>query len=72
MTNWEKRALILPLDFLGKGQYQMSYWADGDETGKDAESLSVGVEDISSQSHITLTLSPGGGYVAIIEAKDNE
>ena len=72
MTNWEKRALILPLDFLGKGRYQMSYWADGDETGKDAESLSVGVEDISSQSHITLTLSPGGGYVAIIEAKNNE
>ena len=69
MTNWQARELILSLDFLGKGQYQVSYWADGDKTGKDAELLKAGKEAVSNNSHLTVSLAPGGGYVAIIEAK---
>jgi alpha-glucosidase len=69
MTNWQSRDLILPLDFLGKGEYQVSYWADGDRSGKDAESLDIGKTEVSNTSHLPISLASGGGYVAIIEAK---
>ena len=69
MTNWQARDVLLPLDFLGKGNYKVTYWADGDKTGQKAEALKVGEIKVSAESYLPVTLAPGGGYVAIVEAQ---
>jgi alpha-glucosidase len=67
MTNWEKRELNLPLNFLGKGNYTLRYWADGPGSETDPTDTTLGQKKVNQTSVIKVNLSPGGGYASIIE-----
>lgn len=67
MTNWQSRELLLSLDFLDEGDYQVSFWADSKETEKDAQFVKVGKATVTDGADLPVKLASGGGYVAIIK-----
>jgi alpha-glucosidase len=65
MTNWDARDLDVPLDFLGKGNYQAKIFADGADADQVATSLKIRERRVSSADHLKLHLAPGGGAAVI-------
>ena len=41
MTNWDAREVEIPLDFLGKGEYEARIFADGADAATEATSLAI-------------------------------
>jgi alpha-glucosidase len=60
MTDWDRRELSIPLQFLGPGSYRVEVYADveGDPTGVRQQQLRVRSGDL-----VTARLAPGGGHV---------
>lgn len=67
LTDWNSREMSLKLDFLGKGKYTISYWADGPNADKEATSTTVGGTVVTGSENLKVKLAPGGGYAAILE-----
>lgn len=67
LTDWNSRELTLKLDFLGKGNYTLSYWADGPKADTEATDTSIGKSVVTAGSDLRVKLAPGGGYAAILE-----
>jgi alpha-glucosidase len=67
MTNGNPRELELELNFLPPGRYRVRSWADGPQVRANATDISVAERETSSSDKLRVDLSPGGGYVAIIE-----
>jgi alpha-glucosidase len=65
MTNWHARDLEVPLSFLGQGQYQAEIFADGPDADRDAKSLSIRKETVTSGETLHLRMAAGGGAAAI-------
>jgi alpha-glucosidase len=63
MTNEAGRTLTVPLSFLGGG----SYTADVLEDGAAADRLRSRRSKVGAGGHLTLTLAPSGGAVAVIK-----
>ncbi len=66
ITNWDRRDLSLPLDFLGEGSYQLEIWEDGPKADKQATDLSTRSIQVSASDTLSLKLAPGGGAVCIL------
>lgn len=67
MTNWTKRTLSIPLDFMGdKNTHQVTLCQDGVNSNKDATDYLITEKTMDSTSTLTLPLASGGGFAAII------
>lgn len=72
LTDWNGRDLTFKLDFLDKGNYTLSYWADGPNASNEATDTSIGKSTVTAGSNLKIKLAPGGGYAAILNpAKEN-
>ncbi len=67
MTDWTPRQLTLPLTFLGSGQYRGVVFSDGINAAKDATDYQRQELTLTAADTLTLRLSSGGGWAAIIE-----
>ncbi|MBN1464459.1 glycoside hydrolase family 97 protein, partial [candidate division KSB1 bacterium] len=67
MTDWDARALDLPLDFLGDGEYDVTMWSDGADAERTPASVSVSQAKLTKQDSLQARMAPGGGFVAVIK-----
>jgi alpha-glucosidase len=68
MTNREPRSIDVPLDFLGPGEWKMSWWKDAAEAGANsAELVTMEERIVSAADTLPLRLAPAGGSVARFE-----
>jgi alpha-glucosidase len=64
LTNSQSRELMVKLDFLGTGTWQMRQWSDGAEAAQNAEHLAVEERTVSAGDMLHWRLAPAGGGVA--------
>jgi hypothetical protein len=62
MTDWDKRELTVPLNFLPSGNYQLDSWADGVNADRDGTDFRYSTSRVFSSDTLTLKLAPGGGW----------
>ncbi len=67
MTDREPREIQVKLDFLDSGPWKMKLWRDADDSGENAEHLTVDEQTMTAGDTITLQLAPAGGAVAVFE-----
>ena len=67
MTDWTPRDLTLSLDFIGDGQHTADIFADGVNALKDATDYKHTVLPVTKNDRLSLHLSSGGGWTAIIK-----
>lgn len=65
MNNSEKRTVEVETSFLPDGEYELEYWADGNDSDKNPTSVKKGKVRISAGKSIKLKLGASGGYVGI-------
>lgn len=68
MTDWDARALTVPLDFLGKRPYVATVWRDAEDSHINAEHLVIETNMVWSGDSLQLFLSSGGGAVVRFRA----
>jgi alpha-glucosidase len=61
MTNWDRRTLSVPLQFLGSGTYVAEIYEDGPDAAADPKQVILRNETVTASSILTLNLAPGGG-----------
>ncbi|MDR1121885.1 MAG: glycoside hydrolase family 97 protein [Dysgonamonadaceae bacterium] len=66
LTNWDKRALELDLDFLGAGNYRAEIFKDGVNANKVGMDYKREIIDVPANKRLTISMAPGGGFVARI------
>lgn len=66
ITDWNRRKLQLPLDFLGNGPHHLTIWRDGPNSDRNGNDILIERDQISSYNTLALELAPGGGAAAII------
>ena len=64
MTGSEKRALEIPLDFLGKGNWTATIWSDPDEAPDYPDRLAVTETTMGVFNRLQVEMAAGGGFVA--------
>ena len=67
MTDWTPRDLTVDLSFLGSGQYQAEIFADGINATKEATDYQRIHKTVNSTDRLSIHLSSGGGWTAIIQ-----
>lgn len=63
MCDWDSRALMVPLDFLGDGTYEATLWRDATNANVNAESLTLETRLVTRDGVLPLYLASGGGSV---------
>ena len=66
MTDWTPRDLTISLDFIGEGQHTADIFADGVNAHKEATDYKHTQQTVTSKDRLTVHLSSGGGWTAII------
>ena len=66
MTDWTIRNLTVDLSFLSPGQHQADIFADGVNAAKDATDYQHIRKTVSPDDRLSVYLSSGGGWTAII------
>ena len=66
MTDWTARDLTISLDFIGEGQHTADIFADGVNAHKEATDYKHAQQTVTSKDRLTVHLSSGGGWTAII------
>jgi alpha-glucosidase len=66
MTDWTARDLTISLDFIGEGQHTADIFADGVNAHKEATDYKHTQQTVNSKDRLTVHLSSGGGWTAII------
>jgi alpha-glucosidase len=69
MTNWTKRTVKLPLDFLRRGSYTASLYLDRDLDGKKPNELRIESRDVTAGERLAISFASGGGMAAVIRPK---
>ena len=64
MTDSTARVIPVKLDFLGAGRWKMQLWRDADDSGLNAEHLTVEEREVFPGDTLPLKLAPAGGAVA--------
>jgi alpha-glucosidase len=64
ITNWDKKSFTINFDFLGEGEYQLEYIADGINADTRAIDYVKRTKRITSGDTIEIDLAPGGGWIA--------
>ena len=66
MTDWTPRKLELDASFLGEGLFKMEVFKDGVNANRFAEDYKMEMMEVNKHSKISIEMSAGGGWVAII------
>ena len=66
MTDWDAREMTLDLGFLPEGEYEMEIFRDGVNAKRIASDYKRVVETLPSDRKVSLSMAPGGGWVARI------
>jgi alpha-glucosidase len=66
ITNWTRRDLSLPLDFLSDGQFEGSLYGDSSLDGRKPNELRRETRQLSAKTTLDIRLASGGGFVAIM------
>ncbi len=66
MTDWDARTLELDLSFLGEGDFKAEIFKDGVNADKVGRDYKREVIDIPGNRKLTVSMAPGGGFVARI------
>ena len=66
MTDWTARDLTISLDFIGEGQHTADIFADGVNAHKEATDYKHTQQTVTNKDRLTVHLSSGGGWTAII------
>lgn len=61
--------LRIPLDFLGAGNWSLRAFADTPASGEKPEQIAETTTDVAAGESIELTLSPAGGYAAVLSPR---
>lgn len=61
ITNWTRRKLEVPLNFLGPGEYRAEIYADGADAATNPKNVTIQKRTVYRGQTLTLTLAPGGG-----------
>lgn len=69
MTNWTARDLTIDLSFLNDGDYTMQVWKDGINADRNAKDFKMETISVNRNSKIKISMTTGGGYVAVIAKK---
>lgn len=67
MTDWSARMLELDLSFLSDGDFEMTSMQDGPNASKYAQDYQIQSKKLTSKDKMTIQMSGGGGFVAIIK-----
>ena len=62
MTDWHTREIKIPLDFLGKGAYKTTIYADAPLTDKKPTEVCISHINLSAEDNLSLRMAAGGGY----------
>jgi alpha-glucosidase len=66
MNDWQPVEFRVPLSFIDDGKYVMEIASDGINADRNPHDYRIDKTVISVNDTITITLAPGGGYVAIL------
>jgi alpha-glucosidase len=61
ITNWDARAVEVPLSFLGEGKYVAEIYADAPDAGSDATHTTFTKQDVDRSTVLDVKMAPGGG-----------
>jgi alpha-glucosidase len=64
MTANQDRAVALPLDFLGRGKYDLTLWQDAPDADTDPNHLVMVTKQVSAQDPLKIPVATDGGFVA--------
>lgn len=66
MNNETARTISIPTDFLPAGKYELEYWEDAKDAGKNPTKLRKNRVVIQAGKPVKVQMASGGGYVAVI------
>lgn len=66
MTDWTARDFELDFSFLGEGNYSMTSMKDGINADRNAMDYKIETQKVTQESKWKISLSSGGGWVAIL------
>ena len=69
MTDWTARDFELDFSFLGEGEFEMKSLRDGINAHRNAQDYKIETNSVNQNAKISIHLSGGGGYSAIIVKK---
>ena len=67
MNNDESRTISIPTDFLSANKYELEYWEDAKDAGKNPQKLQKSRKTIQAGKPIKIQMAKGGGYVAVLK-----
>ncbi|MBP5337679.1 MAG: glycoside hydrolase family 97 protein [Prevotella sp.] len=62
-AGWDGREVVLPLSFLGDGQYEVTLLADGVNANHNAEDYTMTTTTQKAADRMTIRMASGGGFV---------
>ena len=68
MNNNVSRTVTIPTDFLSAGKYELEYWEDAKDAGKNPTKLRKNRIVIEAGKPIKIQMANGGGYVAVLKS----
>jgi alpha-glucosidase len=72
MTDWTPREIVIDLSFLPESTYQLEIMKDGLNADKNANDFKHEMLEVNKETRLSLELAPGGGWAAILSAKDKK
>ncbi len=66
MTNWTPRELTVDFSFLGAGNYRMTFYRDGVNTGRNGSDYKMVERILTRADKLPIKLGPGGGWAAVL------
>jgi alpha-glucosidase len=66
MTNWTAREVEVDLGFIGDGNWEMEYVADGINADRFASDYILNKEKLKNRK-LKISMAPGGGYAAVLK-----
>jgi alpha-glucosidase len=70
ITNWDPRALEIPLQFLGSGKYTAEIYSDAPNAATQPKESVLEKRAVDASTKLTLKLAPGGGAAIRIVPAD--
>jgi alpha-glucosidase len=67
MNNDVSRTVTIDADFLSAGKYELEYWEDAKDAGKNPVNLRKNRTTIEAGKPVKIQMAGGGGYVAVIK-----
>lgn len=61
MTDWTPRSIVLRLDFLGRGDFDATVYADGPDAANEPKRVEVSERRVTRADSLAVTMAPGGG-----------